>query len=325
VKTRFFLYTLAILSIMGFSLPAGAEFPDRPITMIVNWGAGGGADLGARALAAKAEKFLGQPIAVMNKTGASGTVGVGAVATAKPDGYTIGVITLGAITLVPHTIKVPYNPLRDFDYILGYGEYLFGPVVRTESPFKTLKDLVQYAKDNPGKIKFSHVGMSTPNHFGMVKLSKAEGGIKWDAVVFKGTVDAVTACLGGHVDVVSQGPGDVGPYITAGRMRLLASFSARRWEIAPDVPTVRELGYNFDVGSWLTLGAPKGIPKPIMDKLRSAFKKAIDDPSFLDIMKKINLPMAYLTPEQCQQTAESRYIEDEAMVLEIGAHKSQKK
>ena len=325
MKTRFFIQSLVVLSMVSFSLPASADFPERPITMIVNWGAGGGADLGARALAAKAEKHLGQPIAVMNKTGASGTVGVGALAAAKPDGYTIGVITLGAITLVPHTIDVPYDPLRDFEYIVGYGEYMFGAVVRAESPFKTLKDLVHYAKANPGKIKFSHVGLSTPNHFGMVKLSKAEGGIKWDAVVFKGTVEAVTAGLGGHVDVVSQGPGDLGPYITAGRMRLLASFSARRWEVAPDVPTVRELGYNFDVGSWLTVGAPKGIPKPIMDKLRSAFQKAVHDPGFLEVMKKINLPYAYLTPEQCQQTAESRYKDDEAMVREIGAHKTQKK
>ncbi|TRZ51137.1 tripartite tricarboxylate transporter substrate binding protein [bacterium] len=326
MKTRLYLYTLTVLLILAISLPAGADFPDRPITLIVNYTAGGGADNSCRAMAKKAEKFLGQPIVVVNKAGGAGSVGAGAVAAANPDGYTIGVLSFAPLTMVPHSVELPYNPLQDFDYIMGYGEYMYGIAVRTDSPFKTLKELVQYAKANPGKIKFSTSGLALPNTFGMIKLGKAEGGIKWDAVVFKGAPEAVSACLGGHVEVVSQNPADVVPYIKADRLRLLVSFADRRWEWVPDVPTLRELGYNFDVvGSWLALGTPKGVPKPAMDKLRDAFKKAIDDPDFLEIMKRLYIPVAYRTPEQYRKMVEVGYKENEAMMLEVGLHKSQQK
>ncbi len=325
MKSRFFFaLTFPMILLLGLAGFARADYPDRPLTLIANYSAGGGADLSARALAKKAEKILGQPIAVVNKAGASGSIGVGALAAAKPDGYTIGVTSYGPLTMVPHMSSVPYNPLKDFEYIMGYGRYMYGPCVRSDSPFKTLKDLVQYAKANPGKIKFSHVGLSTPNHFGMVYLAKAEG-IQWEPVVFKETPACVTACLGGHVDIVSQNPADVVPYIKDGRLRLLASFSDIRWEWVPDVPTVRELGYNFDVGSWLALGTPKGVPQPIVNKLREAFKKAIDDPEFLEIMKKIYIPVAYRTPEEYQKLVEAGYKENEAMIMELGLHKLQKK
>ena len=314
---------IAFLCVWGSAGAAG--FPERPITLIVNYTAGGGADLSARALAKKAEKFLGQPIAVVNKAGAAGTIGVGAVASAKPDGYTIGVTSFGPLTMAPHMNQLPYNPLKDFEYIMGYGEYMYGPAVRTDSQFKSLKDLVQYAKANPGKVKFSHSGLSNPNHFGMMHLGKAEGGIKWEAVVFKGAPESVAACLGGHVEVVSQNPGDVVPYIKAGRLRLLASFNARRWNWVPDVPTVRELGYNFEVGSWLALGTPKGVPVPVLEKLRDAFKKSIDDKEFLDIMDKIYIPVAYRSPEEYRKLVETGYKENEPMILELGLHKSQQK
>jgi tripartite-type tricarboxylate transporter receptor subunit TctC len=275
-------------------------------------------------LAKKAEKILGQPIIVLNKPGASGTLGVGAVAAAKPDGYTIGTLTFAALTMVPHGFNVPYNPLTDFDYILGYGQYLFGPCVRADSSFKTLKDLVQFAKPNPGKIKYSSTSLSSTNHFTMAHLAKAEG-IKWDVVVFKDTPATVAACLGGHVDIVSQNPGDVVPYIVSGRLRLLFSASSTRWKWVPDVPTAKELGYNFEIDSWLSLGAPKGVPKPIIGKLRDAFKKALDDRDLLEIMEKIYLPVVYRTPEEYQKLVEKDYKENEAMFLELGLHKSQKK
>ena len=323
MKRSFWVGAFLVVFLAG-SGTGQADYPDRPITLIANYSAGGGADMSARALAKKAEKALGQPIAVINKAGASGSIGVGALAASRPDGYTIGVTSYSPLTMIPHMNQVPYNPLKDFEYILGYGRYMYGPVVRSDSPFKTLKDLVQFAKANPGKIKFSHIGLAAPNHFGMMHLAKAEG-IKWEAVVFKETPAAVSACLGGHVDIVSQNPGDVLPYIKAGRLRLLASFCDIRWKWVPDVPTARELGYKFDVSSWLAMGTPKGVPKPILDKLRDAFKKAMDDPEFLDVMDKIYIPAAYRSPEEYQKLVEDGYKESESMVKELGLHISQKK
>lgn len=324
MKSQFLYGTMALALCLSFGALAWADYPDRPINLIANYSAGGGADLSARALAKKAEKILGQPIVVVNKAGAAGSVGVAALAASKPDGYTIGVTTYGPLTMSPHMNDLSYNPLKDFEFIMGYGRYMYGPCVRSDSQFKTLKDLVQYAKANPGKVKFSHIGLASPNHFGMVYLGKAEG-IKWEPVIFKETPAAVAACLGGHVDIVSQNPGDVISYIKAGRLRLLVSFSDIRWEWVPDIPTVKELGYKFEVNSWLALGAPKGVPKPAMDKLRDAFKRAIDDPEFLEIMKKIYIPVAYRTPEEYQKLVEAGYQEGEAMIRELGLHKSQQK
>jgi tripartite-type tricarboxylate transporter receptor subunit TctC len=324
MKLRWQAVCLTAALLFGSFALAGAEYPDRPITLIANYSAGGGADLSSRALAQKAEKFLGQPIAVVNKAGAGGTIGIGAVAAAKPDGYTIGVTSFAPLTMAPHIHDVPYNPLNAFEYIMGYGQYLYGPAVRNDSPFKTLKDIVSYAKANPGKVKYSCVALTAPNNFGMVYLARAEK-IQWEPVIFKETPAAVAACLGGHVDVVSQNPGDVIPHIKAGKLRLLASFSEVRWKWVGDIPTVRELGYQFDQTSWLALGVPKGVPNPIMEKLREAFRKSMDDPEFVEIMEKIYIPVAYRTADQYQKLVEKGSLENEALVKELGLHKSQKK
>ncbi len=244
MNLRCFALCLAAVLALGTFSPAGAAYPDRPITLIANYSAGGGADLSARALAKKAEKFLGQPIAVVNKAGAAGTIGVGALAASRPDGYTIGVTTSGTLTMGPHIYDLPYDPFKSFDFIMGYGRYMYGPCVRSDSPFKTLKDLVAYAKANPGKIKFSHIGLASPNHFSMMLLAKAEN-IQWEPVIFKETTAAVTACLGGHVDVVSQNPGDVVPYIKAGRLRLLVWNSGSSLPESFDVPTAAHMGLRL--------------------------------------------------------------------------------
>ena len=325
-KTRHFIGEVFLIALV-VGLGAGismAAYPDRPITMIANYTPGGSSDMSARALAKYAQKQLGQPIMVVNKPGAAGSLGVGAIAAAKPDGYTIGLTTYGPLTMAPHMYDLPYNALTDFEYIMGYGKYMYGPCVRSDSAIKTVKDLIDYAKANPGKVKYSDPGKATPNNFGMILLGKAAG-VQWESVTFKGAPEAVTACLGGHVDVVSQNPLDVVPYIQAGRLRLLVSFCDTRWEWVPEVQTARELGYKFDVVSWLALGAPKGTPGPVMEKLRSIFKMAMGDPEFLDIMKNMYIPVVYRTPEEYKKLVEDGYREMEKLIREIGLHKSQKK
>ncbi len=307
----------------GLSGSAWGEYPERPITMVCPY-AGGTADASLRALANHAEKTLGQPIVVNNKPGASGGLAAGLIAAARPDGYTIGMITFGPLTMGPHMWDIAYDPFKSFEYMLAFGKYMYGPCVRSDSPFKTLKDLIQHAKANPGKMKYSTVGLATPTHFGMMQLAKMEG-IKWDVVVFKEVQGAVSACLGGHVDIVSQTPSAVVPSIKAGQLRLLASMSDTRWKWVPDVPTVRELGYPFDVVSWLALATPKGVPKNIMDKLNHAFNKALEDPEFLKIMDRIYVPVVYRTADEFRKLVEEGYKENEKLIRELGLHKSQKK
>jgi tripartite-type tricarboxylate transporter receptor subunit TctC len=316
--------TLSVFLVIALAGYVSAAYPDRPLTLIVNYSAGGTADLSARALAKSAEKLLGQPIAVVNKAGAAGTIGVGALAASRPDGYTIGVVTSAPLTMSPHMIDLPYDPVKDIEFIMGYGEYMYGVCVRSDSPFKTLKDLVQYAKANPGKIKYSTAGLATPDNLAMVELAKGDN-IKWEPVVFKGSPETVTACLGGHVDAVAINPANLVPFIKAGRLRLLASFTRTRWESAPDVPTVYEQGFKFSIpASTLAIGVPKGVPKPILDKLREAFKKSMDDPEFLDIMKKTFVTPVYDAPEEYQKKMEETYKLFEGILKELGLHKSQK-
>jgi len=305
----------------GFLGISWGAYPDRPITLICPYAGG---EYGIRPFAEYVEKALGQPVIMVTKAGASATLASGILAASKPDGYTIGQITFGPLTMGPHLYNINYDPFNSFEFIIGYGKWEYGPTVKSDSPFKTLKDLVTYAKANPGKVKYSTVGLATPTHFGMVHLAKAEG-IKWEVVVFKDVQGAVTAGLGGHVQVISQTASTMIPYIKAGQARLLASFSDTRWKWVPEAPTARELGYNFDVVSWLSFGAPKGVPKDIMERLRHVFKRAMEDPELMATMDKVYMPMAYRTPEEFKKLVEVGYKENEAMIRELGLHKSQKK
>jgi tripartite-type tricarboxylate transporter receptor subunit TctC len=207
---------------------------------------------------------------------------------------------------------------------MGYGKWMYGPCVRSDSPFKSLKDLIEYAKANPGKIKCSVPAIASPNTFGLVHVTNAEG-FTWEYVIFKGGMEATAALLGGHVALCSATAGEVVPHIQTGKLRLLVSMSETRWPWVPDVPTLRELGYNFHVGSYLALGAPKGVPNPIMDKLRAVFKKTMNDPEFLEIMKKIYIVVEYRSADEYKRMVEEGYKQNEKMILELGLHKSQKK
>jgi tripartite-type tricarboxylate transporter receptor subunit TctC len=302
-----------------------AEYPERPITLICNYTPGGGADLSSRALAKNAEKILGQPIVVVNKPGAGGMLGVTEIAAARPDGYTIGLTSFSPLTLIPHMQDVSYDPINSFDYIMSYAKWMFGICVRSDSPFKTLKDLVEYAKSNPKKIKYTTVGIASVNTFGMVNIAKAQG-IEWDYVVFKGGPEAIIACLGGHVDVSSTSASEAIPYIKAGRMRLLVAMSDTRWQWVPDVPTIRELGHDIYVpGAYLALGVPKGVPTPILEKLRRVFKQTMDVPEFLKIIESVYLQVEYHTADEYKKLVEEGYKENEKIILKLGLHKSQKK
>ena len=311
----------AALFFIGFPEAGSGAYPDRPITLICPYAGG---EYGIRPFAEYAEKALGQPVVMVTKAGASATLASGILAAAKPDGYTIGQITFGPLTMGPHLYNINYDPFKSFEYIIGYGKWEYGPTVKADSPFKTLKDLVTYAKANPGKVKYSTVGLATPTHFGMVHLAKAEG-LKWEVVVFKDVQGAVTAGLGGHVQVISQTASSMLPYMKAGQARLLASFGDTRWKFAPDAPTARELGYNFDVVSWLSFGAPKGVPKEIMERLRHVFKRAMEDPELIATMEKLYMCLVYRTPEEFQKLVEVGYKENEDIIRELGLHKSQKK
>ncbi len=291
----------AILAfIMAFDLPALApEFPTKSITLVIPYPAGGSTDLTGRALANAAKKYLGQPIIVENKSGGGGTVGPSLVVPKPPDGYTIGIIT-SSPTIAYHMGKLNFNPVGDLTHILRWAGYLFGLVVQTDSQWKTIQEFMQYAKQNPQKVSYGSPGVGTPPHLAMEELAALAGGIQFVHIPYKGGAESNTGLLGGHVDSVSDSSG-WGPLVDAGKFRLLVTYGYQRSTRYPQVPTLKEVGYNMVSPGPIGLIGPKNMPKPIVAKLHDAFKKAMDDADFQAVMKKLDMIPLYLNSEDYEK------------------------
>ena len=225
--TKAMLWLAALMVGCASVLPAAAaDFPSKPVTLIVPWAAGGSTDTCMRILAENAAKHLGQPVIVENKPGGGGTVGPATMAaTAKPDGYTLSQIPMGVFRL-PHTMKTTWDPLKDFSYIIQLTGYTYGIVVKKDAPWNTLKELLDYAKANPGKVTYATPGVGVMQHVTMEKLARKEG-IKWIHVPQKGGIEVITATMGGHVMVGAETSGWA-PQVESGDLRLLAVWTEQR-------------------------------------------------------------------------------------------------
>jgi tripartite-type tricarboxylate transporter receptor subunit TctC len=290
----------------GLLLPVGARaqdaYPSKPISMVVPFPPGGVADLTARPTAAGLERLLRQPVIVQNRAGAGGAVGMAAVAQAKPDGYTL-LMALSSISIIPGAERLferkpPYetNQLAPIALVSADPTVL---VVRTESPYRTVKDVVDAAKANPGKITYSSSGTYGTLHMAMSMFEHAAG-IRMLHVPYTGAGPAITALLGGHVEALATGPGTVIQHIKGGKLRPLASWGAKRVAALPDVPTFKELGYDAEFYIWAGLFAPAGTPAPVMQTLREAMRKVVAEPDFRATMEKMETPITYLDAPEFQ-------------------------
>lgn len=289
-----------MFSLFTFCLSSGRaqEYPAKPINLFLGWGAGGATDVTLRALCEAAGKTLGQPIVVTNKPGGGSAVALAYLKNETPDGYTIGNISAAGI-LSQYMRKVPYDVRTDFTPILRYGDYTFGVVVRPEAPWKTFKELVEFAKANPGRIKYSTSGAGSFHHMAMEALAKQEG-IQWVHIPYKSGHEATTAILGGHVDVEACSS-EWKPYVESGKLRLLATYNPKRLAKYPEIPTWVDLGYKIAASSLVGIVGPKGIPRPIVDKLHGAIKPALEDPTFKKTMDNLDMPIVYRDPEGLYQ------------------------
>ncbi|HZB38544.1 MAG TPA: tripartite tricarboxylate transporter substrate binding protein [Beijerinckiaceae bacterium] len=301
---------LAALALGGSAL--AQDYPAKPVTLIVPWPAGGSTDVAMRAIAEAASKHLGQPIVVDNKAGGSGTVGPATMAaTGKPDGYTIAQIPITVFRL-PLMQKTTWDPLKDFTYIVHLTGYTFGITSNAESQFKTWNDVVEYAKANPGKVTYATPGAGTSLHIGMEQIA-AKAGIKLTHVPFKGGAETNAAVLGGHTTLQADSSGWK-PLVEAGKLRLLAIWTANRSKNWPDTPTLKELGYGFVFDSPFGIAGPKGMDPKVVAKLHDALKKAIDDPAVQEQLAKYDMVVNYKNTEEYRRfVAES--VETEKKVL----------
>ncbi len=280
---------------LGTAAVAQDAYPNKPVTLVVPWPAGGATDVVVRTMAEVASRQLGQPVVIDNKAGASGTLGPATVAaTAKPDGYTIVQmpITVYRFPVMKGT-KVSWDPMKDFTYIVHMTGYTFAVGVRSDSKFKTWKDVQDFARANPGKVTYGSPGAGTSLHIGM-ELIAGHDKMQLTHVPFKGGAEVVAALSGGHIDLSAEGT-TMGPLLEAGQFRLLMVWTEKRvplplWKDAPSLP---ELGYPWAFDSPWGFAGPKGMDPAVVKTLHDAFKASLDDPKVKEVMARYLMPPRY--------------------------------
>ena len=303
------LVLVVMLFVVAFCAQEGLSaetYPDRPITLVNGWQAGGMHDTLSRLLSRAAEKELGQPIINENKTGAGGVIAKAFVLKSKPDGYTLGTTITATYIVQPQIRKTPYDPFTDVTDIMTFAKYNNGICVRPDSQWNSIEDVIAYSKNNPGKFTYAHPGVGMMPHIVLEHFTMKEG-IKWTGVPFKGGPDAVNAAIGGHVDSVVMGTGDLIPQIKAGKLRLLLIISGNRWPEVPNVPTILEKGHDFYMLSYMGIYGPKGLPEPIRQKLEGVFKNAMKDRSFQEMCKRYYIEEAYLSGKEYSEKWKAMY------------------
>lgn len=287
----------ALASLLGAALAQAAEpYPVRPILLVVPFPPGGVAELVGRPLAHSMEKFLKQPVVVTNKPGAAGAVGNAFVAHAEPDGYKL-LIALSSVSAIPEADKL-FNrkPAYTLDQLTPIARLTADPtvlVVQANAPWKSVKELVDEAKKRPGQIAYSSSGIYGALHVPTEMLAVAAG-MKLRHVPFSGGGPSTTALLGGHVQLTVQSPSAVAGHVKANRLRLLAHWGVRKLEMFPELPTLKELGYDVEYYIWTGVFAPAKTPAAIVSTLRKAIADSANDQDFRGAMDKIATPIQYL-------------------------------
>ncbi|HYL26174.1 MAG TPA: tripartite tricarboxylate transporter substrate binding protein [Burkholderiales bacterium] len=308
-----------LIALLGFCASARAQdYPSKPIALVVPFPPGGVAEIVGRPLASLMEKTLKQPVILINRPGAGGAVGMASVARGPADGYTL-LMGLSSISIFPVSDRIngkepPYE-LKDFAPIALVTADPTVLVVRADGPYKTVKDFVEAAKAQPGKINYSSSGVYGALHVAMEMFANAAG-IKLFHIPYQGGGPAVTALLAGQVEASPQGPAAAIGQIRAGKMRALATWGTERLKLLPEIPTFRELGYDAEFYIWSGVFAPAATPAPIVTKLRQAVREAATSPEFAAAMEKLSTPVSYLDAPAFQ-----KYWERDAARLKVALEK----
>ncbi len=289
------LLGLAVVSlqlVMG-TPAAAADFPNKPITLIVPYAAGGATDRSFRSLAQAAGKYFPHPVVVENRPGGSGSVAMSNMLGRAPDGYTVAVI-VSVLQRASYQNKFSFDTVKDLKPIIQVVGLQYGIVVHPDSPNKTLKDLLDDARRRPGEVSYMSAGLGSGGHIFMEEIAAANGSLQFNHIPANGDAQAATAVLGKHVDFIAVSPGGWESNVQAGKLRLLGTSGENRMKKFPDTPTVKEQGFAITHMAPLGLATSKSVPVDIVKILHDGFHKAMQDPSFVATMAEMENPILYL-------------------------------
>lgn len=316
LRRKLLLGALGGLTTLGVpsALASDLAYPSRPLRFICPWPAGGTSDSIMSNLVSIVSRNIGAEIVLENRAGGSGMIGTQSLVSAAPDGYTIGQVPL-SVARFWLLGKLAFDPLKDIQYICRVSGQTFGIAVMAGSQFKSLQQLVQYAKSRPGQLRYGHSGIASSAHIAM-ELFLREAGIDIVGVPFKGGLPALAAMQRGEVDLLADSP-SWSSFAKTGQMRLLATWSAQRLPRHPHVPTMREAGYDLIVDAPNGIGAPAGLSSAITDRLRDAFKTAVLSEKFLRICEAQDAPVMYQDADEYRQHVELTLAQEAKIIQRI--------
>jgi tripartite-type tricarboxylate transporter receptor subunit TctC len=318
--SRSIIFGLVLLILLP-TLSHAQEYPKRPINILCAFGAGTAVDIAGRVLAAKAEKLLGQPIIFGNNPAGGAMVAPSLVAKEKPDGYHLVLSTSVGLAWIPQFRKV-HHKYDDFSMIMQWGRPQDGLVVRADAPYKTLKEFVEYTRKHPGKVTYNSTGKGSPKQVALDFIAKQEN-VKFSFIPYDADNLALSALMGGHVDASAVSTTFI-PYVQQGKLRLLATYGEdKRMKSFPDVPTLREAGYEFFEPATFLIAGPAKMPAPIVNKLDEAFHKAMEDPEFTKVMTTMEIEISYRNPAQLTKFIADLYTTTNRLIKELNLPKEQ--
>ena len=294
-KGELFFWVLVTALMMGPQGIQAQEFPTKPVSLVIPFGPGGASDLTARAFIGAAHESFGQPVIIQLKPGGGGAIASDIVAKASPDGYTLLMGGPGPNTTLPAIEGRSRGP-DDLAAVCRINYNAMLTLVPANAPYKTMQEFVQYAKANPGKLKFGHTGIWGGPDL-LWKQIQIKTGISAKIIPYDGGAEALIGLLGGHIDVACLFPTQSTPHIRGGKIRALAVSDSKRDPDFPDVPTLQEAGVDVVSVVWKGVLAPKATPRPVITKLALGFKKMMEDPSSMAIIKKLGDNFHYLGPD----------------------------
>ncbi|MBB5692590.1 tripartite tricarboxylate transporter substrate binding protein [Muricoccus pecuniae] len=296
---------------------AQGRFPDRPIRLIVPWGAGGSTDILMRALGDAMSRRLGQPVVIENRAGAGGILGAQQLAGGtRPDGYVLSQIPISVFRYPQMVARPPFDPMKDFTYIAQITGYLFGVVVKADAPWRSFDELLAYAKANPGKVTYGTPGSGTSLHITMEQIAAARG-IEWVQVPYRSASENMQSTLAGNTQVSAETSG-WSELVAAGQLRLLCTWGAERAKRFPDAPTLKEMGIDIVSTSPYGIAGPAGMDPAVVRALEEALREAAADPAHVAVLDRFDMSPAFLGSEAYTAAARRQYEEDGAMIRRLG-------